>query len=71
MQLMGYEVIDDHIYEEGLEPMSLGLKLLAKHDLNLMTLTEKTYECFEALEDDIGIYDGWELAPTEDTDAWI
>lgn len=71
LQMLGYEVIDDHMYEEELEPMSLGLKMLNKHDLNLMTLTEKTYECFEAIEDGIGIFDGWELAPTEDTDAWI
>lgn len=71
LQMQGYEVIDDHLYEEELEPMSLGLKMLAKHDLNLMTLTEKNYECFEAIEDGIGVYDGWELAPTEDTDAWI
>lgn len=71
MQILGYEVIDDRIYEEALEPMSLGLKLLAKHDLNLLTLTEKTYDCFEAIENGIGVFDGWELAPTEDTDAWI
>ena len=51
--------------------MSLGLKLLHKHDLNLMTLTEKTYECFEAIEDELAVYDGWELAPAQDTDAWI
>ncbi|MDO4281243.1 MAG: DUF695 domain-containing protein [Peptococcaceae bacterium] len=70
MQL-GFEVIDDHMYVEELEPMSLGLKMMAKHDLNLMTLTEKTYECFEAMEDNVGVYDGWELAPTEDSDAWI
>lgn len=68
---LGFEVVDDHIYEEELEPMSLGLKMLNKHDLNLMTITEKTYECFETIEDYVGVYDGWELAPTEDVDAWI
>ena len=71
LQMAGFEVIDDHLYEETLEPMSLGLKMLAKHDLTLMTLTEKTYECFEAIDENVGVYDGWELAPTEDTDAWI
>lgn len=71
LMMQGYEIIDDHLYEEELEPMSLGLKMLNKHDLNLMTLTEKTYECFEAIEDEMAIYDGWELAPTEDSDAWI
>ena len=70
---LGFEVVDDHMYVEELEPMSLGLKMKAKHDLNLMTLTEKTYECFETMEEHIGVYDGWELAPLEDvdTDAWI
>lgn len=71
LQILGFEVIDDHMYEEELEPMSLGLKMLAKHDLNLMTLTEKTYECFEAIEEELAVYDGWELAPAQDTDAWI
>lgn len=68
---LGYEVIDSHMYVEELEPMSLGLKMMAKHDLTYPTLTEKTYECFEAMDENIGVYDGWELAPTEDTDAWI
>ena len=39
--------------------------------INLMTLTEKTYECFEAIEEELAVYDGWELAPAQDTDAWI
>ena len=69
--LKGFEIIDDHIYAEAFEPMSLGLKVMAKHDLTLLSLTDKTYDCFEVLGDEIGIFDGWELAPTEDTDSWI
>lgn len=71
LMLRGFEVIDDHMYVEELEPMSLGLKMRAKHNLELITVTEKTYDCYEVMEEFIGVYDGWELAPTEDTDAWI
>lgn len=69
--ILGYEIIDDHMLVEALEPMSLGLKILARHDLNYETVTEKNYECFEVMEDYIGIFDGWELAPAEDIKGWI
>lgn len=69
--MLGYEIVDDHIIAEDLEPMSLGLKILARHDLNYATVTEKTYECFEVMEEYIGIFDGWELAAAEAVDGWI
>lgn len=67
-RLMGYEIIDDHILVEALEPMSLGLKILGRHDLNYMTLTEKTYDIYETIEEHIAIYDGWEIAMGEMSD---
>lgn len=71
LEMMGFETIDSHAYIEALEPMSLGLKMMTRHNLELMTLTEKTYDCFELMEKYIGIFDGWELAPAQDTDSWI
>lgn len=70
-RLMGFEIVDDHIYDEALEPMSMGLRIMAHHDLSYETITEKTYECFEVMEDYIGIFDGWELSPAEDVEDWI
>ncbi|MFM9413829.1 DUF695 domain-containing protein [Peptococcus simiae] len=70
-QLMGFEIIDDHMYVEALEPMSMGLRIMAHHDLTYATITEKTYDCFEVMEDFIGIFDGWELSPTEDIKEWV
>ncbi len=71
LELLGFETIDAHAYVEALEPMSLGLKMMARHNLELMTLTEKTYECFETIEKYVAVFDGWELAPAQDTDTWI
>ena len=75
LSALGYEVVDDHMYIDEMEPMSLGLQMLAHHNLELLTVTEKTYECFEIMEQYAGVYDGWELAPAEDladsSDKWI
>ncbi len=70
-QLMGFEIVDDHMYVESLEPMSLGLRIMAHHDLSYATITEKTYDCFDVMENYVGIFDGWELSPAEDLDKWI
>lgn len=69
----GFEIIDDKIYVEDLEPMSLGLRMLARHKLDYLSVTEKTYECFEALDEKVGIYDGWELTSLDDLaeDEWM
>lgn len=69
----GFEIIDDKIYVEELEPMPLGLRMLARHRLDYMTVTEKTYECFEALDEMVAIYDGWELSSLDDLkeDEWV
>ena len=75
LQMQGFEIVDDHLYAEEMEPMSMGLQVLAHHNLELMTVTEKTYQCFELMEQFPGIFDGWELAPAEDIadsrDKWI
>lgn len=68
LMLIGFEIIDDHIFEEALEPMSMGLKVLGRHDLNYITLTEKTYDVYEVIEDYIAICDGWEIAMEEMND---
>lgn len=70
-KLLGYEIVDDNIYMEALEPMSMGLRIVGHHDLTYPTITEKTYECFEVMEEFIGIYDGWELSAAEDVNDWI
>ncbi len=72
-RILGYEIVDDHIYDDALDPMSMGLRIMAHHDLRYETITEKTYECFEVMEEYIGIFDGWELSPAEDLGAedWI
>lgn len=69
----GFEIIDDKIYVEELEPMPLGLRMMARHRLDYMTVTEKTYECFEALDEMVAIYDGWELSSLDDLkeDEWV
>ena len=53
--------------------MSLGLRMLARHKLDYLSVTEKTYECFEALDEMVGIYDGWELTSLDDLaeDEWV
>lgn len=70
-RLLGYEIIDDHIYEEELEPMAYGLRIMQRHPLDYMTVTEKTYECYEVMEEFIGIVDGWEISPAEDIEGWL
>ena len=71
LMMQGFEIVDDHIYVEDLEPMSLGLKMLAHHDLEYITLTEKTYDCYDLLDEFVGLFDGWEIAATELTERFI
>lgn len=61
-KLHGFEIVDDHIYDQAFEPMPMGLKIMAKHKLDFMTVTEKTYDVHEIMDAFIGVIDGWEIA---------
>lgn len=65
----GYEILEDNFYDEMVPGTPFGLHILAKHNLQMETLTEKTYEFFEFIEGFGGIYDGWDLLPDGDPDT--
>lgn len=69
LMALGYEILEDNFYNENVPGTPFGLHVLGKHNLEIETITELTYDLFDLAEEFQGIYDGWEVLPDGDPET--
>lgn len=62
--LQGFEIVDEKIYLEEMEPLPMGLHIRMTHALDPITMAEKTYDIYDVIEESIAVVDGWDVDVT-------
>lgn len=59
--LEGFEIVDDKMYVEKMDPLPMGLHIRMTHPLDPITMAEKTYDIYDIIGDSIAVVDGWDV----------